>query len=295
MEKMRKTDLHVVFSSDIHYSDQIRSYGVKMDDRMQHWVDSILAEHKKEPIDLLVVNGDISQDHWNHPQWAPETGNCVRCGMESTIPNLIDRYINVLRQYFPVFVMSGNHEQYTDAEWKELVGNKCQDSMIIGNTLFLFLNNFKVDTPPTVCSCGSYTATDVAYIYEMLEKHPNYDVYLVAHYFDTAAKDGEVLIESALQELLVGNERIKGLFAGHTHGSRVQNLGSEWGNKTIAQTGNFSFNFPSSTTDLPFWGFRELIVTSDTVYSQYISVDGIANDANTASYTRTISDSVWYE
>jgi hypothetical protein len=59
-----KRDLRVILSSDIHCTDLLEWYGVGFRTRMQHWVDTVLAEHAADPIDLLVINGDISLDYW---------------------------------------------------------------------------------------------------------------------------------------------------------------------------------------------------------------------------------------
>lgn len=291
-DRRSETDLEtlrVLISSDIHYTDQMRTYGIDMDKRMQHWVDSILAEHEKEPIDLLVLNGDVSEDHWDHSQWDSVNGSCVLCGMDSTIPNLVDRYLNTLKQYFPVFVMPGNHEQYTNDEWKELVGNNRQDSMVIDNTLFLFMDNFRVTAVPAECSDGTYTPTDVDYINEMIATYPEHDTYIISHYIDPRAESQN------FRKLIVENERIKGMFSGHTHDSQLIELGEYWGNKTIAQTGHFSAYF-STSTEKAFWGFRELVITPEEAYSQYITVKSDAIiDGQEQHFERTTKNLVQYE
>ena len=61
-----RTDFRVVLSSDIHCTHLLEWYGVNYRDRMQHWVDSILYEQAQQPIDLLILNGDLSLDFWAH-------------------------------------------------------------------------------------------------------------------------------------------------------------------------------------------------------------------------------------
>ena len=57
-------ELRVLISSDVHCTDLQTWYGVNYRTRMQHWVDSVLKEHKENPFDLVVINGDISLDYW---------------------------------------------------------------------------------------------------------------------------------------------------------------------------------------------------------------------------------------
>ena len=55
--------LRVLLTSDIHYCTAAY-YGVEGKDRLQLWVDSVNAEHKREPLDLIIVVGDMSLDHF---------------------------------------------------------------------------------------------------------------------------------------------------------------------------------------------------------------------------------------
>ena len=41
----------------MHYTS-IYSYAVDKDTRLQLWVDGILAEHKRDPFDLIIILGD---------------------------------------------------------------------------------------------------------------------------------------------------------------------------------------------------------------------------------------------
>jgi len=67
-------------------------------------------------------------------------------------------------------------------------------------------------------------------------------------------------------------QRIRGLFMGHSHEHQVIPLGPEWGNKTIAQTGNFSYTMSGAHTG-GFWGFRDLLLSEEKAVSRYIMVE----------------------
>lgn len=266
---------------------------------MQHWVDSILAEHEANPIDLLVINGDTSLDYW-------KDGGSVLTNGTGTTQVWMEKYVSQLRDKMPIFVMPGNHEQYSNKDWCKIVGNCRQGSYVLGDTLFLFMDNYNAGLNPTTHNDGVYTATDVAYINAMMEAFPDKDVYIISHCFDTTSTNasGE-LVESGLQTLLAGDStnRIKGLFAGHTHESNLIELGEAWGNKTIAQTGNFAYSNTYSTLqseEEDLWGFRELFITDDTAYSRYIRVksSNIVKSsyapARTYNFERAIYNSITY-
>lgn len=280
---MKPTDdgkLRVWIGSDVHCTNLLEWYGWDYRDRMQHWVDSLLAEHARDPFDLVVINGDISLDFW------ASGGSVINHG-EGTSKIFINEYLSQLPEDLPVFVMPGNHEQYTDEQWVALTGNHRQGSMVIGDVLFLFMDNFASELNPNYHHDGIYTKTDVDYVEKMMNKHPDKDVYIITHYIDP---DKESI---AFKKLVADSDRIKGMFAGHTHQSKVIQLGVGWGNKTIAQTGNFAY-FKDSASE-SFWGFRELVISKEAAYSQYIIVESIATvDGRERHFKRTARNIVGY-
>ena len=273
-------DLRVLLSSDIHCTDLLEWYGVDYRTRMQHWVDSVLWEHAESPIDLLIINGDISLDYWING------GSILKKG-EGTAQIFVNEYLSQLPDEIAVFVLPGNHEQYSDEDWLALTGNHRQGYMELGGRLFILLDNFAGNLDPDYHHDGVYTPSDVAYIEELMAQHPEKDVYLIAHYFDTSAESAE------FKRLVKGNDRIKALFAGHTHKSGIIELDGAWGNKTIAQTGNFAYFKDSAKQS--FWGYRELIITEENAYSQYIIAESEATvDGINKKFARTILNQACY-
>ena len=274
--KVQTKDLRVLLSSDIHCTDLLEWYNVDFRSRMQHWVDSVLAEHAADPLDLLIINGDISLDYWINGGSVLEKG-------EGTAKIFITEYLSQLPKELPVYVMPGNHEQYSDEDWFALTGNHRQGAIALGGRLFIMLDNFGAQLDPNYHHDGAYTKSDVTYIKSMMEEYPDHDVYLVAHYFNTDAESSE------FKKLVEGNDRIKALFAGHTHKTAL----IEYAGKVIAQTGNFAY-FKDSAKE-SFWGFRELIITDENAYSQYIIADSNATvDGVNRHFNRTILSQVCY-
>jgi len=279
-EDLELRDLRVVISSDIHCTDLQEWYSTSYKVRMQHWTDTIKKEHKENPIDLLIINGDISLDYWVHG------GSVINKG-KGTSSFFVDEYLSQLPGEIEIFILPGNHEQYSDEDWLKITGNHRSGYTVIGGRLFIFLDNFRGNLDPKNHHDGVYLNTDVKYIEDLMAENPDLDVYLVAHYFDTSAESAE------FKKLVRENDRIKGLFAGHTHKSGVIELGEEWGNKTIAQTGNFAY-FKDSASE-SFWGFRELILTEKDGYSRYIISESEAVvDGVKTKFKRTIKNQVCY-
>jgi len=275
-------DLRVIISSDIHCTNLQQWYSTDYRTRMEHWVDTVTKEHAEKPIDLLIINGDISLDYWI------SGGSVLTYGEDRATTKLfINKYLSQIPDEIPVFVLPGNHEQYSDEKWTALTGNHRQGYMFVGGTLFICLDTFAGNLDPKVNHDGVYTGADVDYINSLMETYPECDVYLVAHHFDTAKES------AAFRKLVKENDRIKGLFSGHTHKTAIIELGEAWGNKTIAQTGNFAYF--KDTAKESFWGFRELVITDTDAYSQYIIAESEAKvDGEKMQFERTVRAQVTY-
>lgn len=272
--------LHVVFSSDIHCTYLKEWYSVNYNVRIQHWVNTLIKEHEENPIDLLVINGDISLDYWIHGGSVLEDGN-------KTSKYFLNSFLSQLPKDIPVIILPGNHEQYSDEEWFSITGNHRQGYYRLNGTLFIFPDTFGGELDPDYHHDGEYIGADVTYIKEVMAENPDCDVYLVAHHFDTEKES------AAFKKLVRETDRIKGLFSGHTHQTAVIQLDASWGNKTLAQTGNFSYVKNNITEE--FWGFRELIITEDAAYSQYVMAESSAKiNGVTTSFERTLSEQVTY-
>ena len=257
-------DLRVIISSDVHHTNIRTWYGVMSIVRMQQWVNAIKAEHEKKPIDLLIIAGDTSLDHLANE-------GTYTTSKVSTTKTFMENYVAQLPEEIPVFVLPGNHEQFSNEQWRELVGNDRYGTVELENNLFIMLDNYNSNLEPNRKGDPEYTLSDMDYINAQMAAHPDCEnVWLVAHHFDYANESAE------FKSLVKNDKRIKGLFSGHTHKCNVIDMGFDLGNKKLAQTGNFSYSYytayPTNDEDVKnsFWGFRELLITSTSGISNYI-------------------------
>ena len=270
----------VLLSSDMHYSIASQApytvpsnyYGVTNDDRLQLWVDSIKAEHQLAPIDLLIIPGDVSFDYCD------SRGTMTQLE-QSTVDTFVEKYVSQLPEEIDIFIMPGNHDAWTNANWSQKTGYPREGYLTLGDNLFIMVDTY--DNPDSmednygVGDNMTYQPIDVAWVQEIMDTYPTYNVWLISHYFDSANESDD------FKALVKDNARVKGLFAGHTHQSELISLGADYGNKAIAQTGNFAYSYytayptAGTTQDLldAMWGHRELVITSDSAYSQYILAD----------------------
>lgn len=270
----------ILLTSDIHCTDLETWYGVSDEDRLQHWLEEVLAEHARHPFDLILINGDISLDY--HAEKTPfEKGY-------STSYLFMKMFASRLPAGVPVLVTAGNHEQFPEETWQKITGNSRQCHAVLGNHTFIMLDGFREALKTTYDSTDEYSPMDVAYIKSLMERYPENHVWLISHFFDMDLESGE------FKELVAKDRRIKGLFMGHTHEHQLIPLGPEYGNKVIAQTGNFSYTM-SGAANGGFWGFRDLVIEDKKATSSYIMVDSdVILEEGPVHFGRWVNETVEY-
>ena len=251
----QRTDYRVLITSDMHCTFVNKWYGLSNEERMQHWVDSVLAEHERHPIDLIIFAGDLSLDFWGG------SGTYERFE-KSTTAEFIEKYVSQLPNEIVKLYLPGNHEAYTNEKWVEITGFERQFSYLLGNNLFICVDSFGPGNQT------DYTPMNVSFIKGEMEKYPDTNVYLVGHAFYENK-------ESDAFKAIVRDKRVVGLFQGHTHISDLITLSDKSGNKTLAQSGHFSFSEAEDPMN-DFWGFRDIVITEDSMVSSYIQVNSRA-------------------
>lgn len=248
----------ILITSDIHCTDLETWYGVSNAERMEHWLRQILGEHERQPFDLILIPGDISLDYHNK-QTPFDKGY-------STAYLFMKMYASRLPAGVPVLVTAGNHEQFPEEVWQRITGNPRQCHWVLENHTFVMLDTFREALLPTYDSSDVYSPVDTAYIRMLLERYPGNHIWLLSHWFELEEETEDFC------RLVAEEPRIKGLFMGHSHEHQLIPLGPEYGNKVIAQTGNFSYTMSGAHTG-GFWGFRDLVISEKKALSRYIMTD----------------------
>lgn len=272
-------EYRVLLTSDIHCTNLMTWYGVSDHDRLQHWVDCILAEHALRPFDLILIGGDISLDY--HDMKTPYDKGIFTSVM------FCEQFLSQLPKNVPVRLIPGNHEQFTHEDWRTVTGFERQNYALLGNNLFIMLDSYNARLSRIYDQLETYTVTDVSYIQSLMERYPTHKVWLYSHYFEPENET------DTFRRLIAANDRIKGLFMGHTHRSTIIQLGEFYKNKTIAQTGNFSYTCGDIHDE--FWGFRDLWISESGAISRYIQVDStIYSNGSKINIKRKITDIAEY-
>ena len=155
---------------------------------------------------------------------------------------------------------------------------------MVGNHTFVMLDGFREALGKGYDSSDVYSPMDTSYIRQLLERYPDNRMWLVSHWFQMEEESEE------FRRLVAGEPRIRGLFMGHSHEHQCLPLGPEYGNKVIAQTGNFSYTMSGAHTG-GFWGFRDLVIGEDRAVSRYIMVDSdVVLEEGPVHFARQISE-----
>ena len=160
--------LRVLAVGDTHYTSgrtadynepSIRmeaQYGITPEDRMQLFIDGILEEHEKKPVDAVLILGDIGNNDkafqkfykwYENGRFYDEKTDSFVGGVnrwESWKDYMFDvfykseydciyqvktRYFDQLTQHgIPYYVASGNHDAYTDEMWSDCFGPKYDEN-----------------------------------------------------------------------------------------------------------------------------------------------------------------------
>lgn len=249
-------DTNIIIMSDVHLC-HLSWYGVDSPTRMGHMIDDLNDYYKTEKYSSVFLLGDLSLDHWQH-----NGGGSWINSKTSNSQNLIKNYLTKLdcKDYK---LLPGNHEQYSDAKWKEITGFDRQYYVYMGGYLFIMLDNFRGELDPNYHHDGKYTQTDVEFVKKTMALYPDAPVVLCAHWFDVNAESTE------FKNLVKNEERILCMFVGHDHQTITDTLGADWGNKKMIHNGNFSYTKNNISDPQNKWGWRRVRLTKKGIDIAY--------------------------
>ncbi len=237
--------------------------GVTQKDKINKILSDILAEHKIEALDAVLVLGDLSIDDYDMRK----------------LPDIYCRRFKedcMDKLPCPAYALPGNHDSIPDEMWKEIFGYGREYSVKIGNNVFLMLDTFK-NIPATAACGGRFTGVDREFLQNELSKYTdNEKIFICTHY---TSKQNEPDFPD-IPNLVC-------LFRGHTHenevldfyGKPLFDIGGYGYNGTVGKDGKYTFNhfFPECS-----WGYNILEIEDDnvcvwhkTVNMKYLAENGI--------------------
>ena len=112
-----------------------------------------------------------------------------------------------------------------------------------------------------------------------MNKYPDKKVILISHFFNSG-KEIEYDAEREANNVetaksLISDDRVLVLFGGHNHSSHLQDLGADFGFKTLAFAGNYSYYGSDGDPGDHPWGFRDLVLQHDKIRTAYIIPENV--------------------
>ncbi|MBE6701947.1 MAG: hypothetical protein E7585_00825 [Ruminococcaceae bacterium] len=272
---MRKTRILLV--SDVHYTTEETAkqlkekypqsnasqangpiLGYTQKQRMDFLVQAVLKEHEKQPLDAILMPGDLSVDDYDF----------------RNLPyNYCEKFRNEVMAKFPVptYVQPGNHDSYTTEQWKTMFGTPRQFSAVIGGSLFLMADTY--NAPTNGASGSPYTPFDIAWAKAEMARHPDLPVFITAHYIHWR-REGE-----PFAAFLRENPRVKALFVGHSHRFETVRMGEAYNNRSMYDIGAFSYYTKPTNGKWDFnifhqdwrWGYQLLEFDDKTFKTWHVS------------------------
>lgn len=196
------------------------AFGYTQEQKIEAILDDISSHQKRENIDAIFVLGDLSLDDYGYR-------------------NLAENYLKKFKTDFldkvnkPWYAVAGNHDSYTNDEWKTIIGSNRQYSMKIGGAAFIMLDTF-ADAHAESASGSNYVGVDVDFLEKEIKKYPNEPIFLCSHYYKPSASDYKFF------KLLKKNERIVCMFRGHTHQNEIL-APEEMDYKCICDIGGYAY------------------------------------------------------
>lgn len=228
--------------------------GMTQKAKLEKLMSDIRAEHEKEPLDMVLILGDLSIDDYD-------------------LRKLPDNYCRKFKEEVmdklpcPVFALPGNHDSYPNSIWEEIFGYPREYSVKLGNNVFLMLDTFK--NLPAKGGCGSkYSGVDTDFLKEELSKYTDGEnIFVCAHYIRAE--------EPRLSEI----KNLTCLFRGHTHeselidfyGKPMFDIGGYGYNGVFIEGRGYTFNIFFENCA---WGYNMLEIEEDTasVYHRRVNM-----------------------
>ena len=232
------------------------AFGYTQREKIQCILDDINAFAERESIDAIMILGDISLDDYSYR-------------------NLPENYVQKFKEDFidqtsyPCYTIPGNHDSYSNEDWKKVIGTDRQFSVKIGDAVFIMLDTFSQD-PATGASGSPYVGVDTDFLEQELAKYPTETIFLCSHYYTADSNDYK------FTKLLKDNDRIVCMFRGHTHQNTLL-APEEMDYRFLVDIGGYGYNGGAATgndfsyfDDAWAWGYQVLEWNDTTAHIYHV-------------------------
>ena len=260
------------------------AFGKSQGEKVQKIYDDVIAESKLAPIDGVLVLGDLSIDDYDYRQ-LPEN-YCQKFKDEC-----MDRLP------CPAYAIAGNHDSYTNEQWREVFGYERQYCVEIGDSVFIMADTFAL-CPASSASGSPHTRLDGDFLESALNKYKGKKIFLCSHYFHA-----DETFDERTKRLIRESKDIVCLFRGHVHINSITELGKEFGFKKLIDIGGYGYSGCQVGDRWDFsifnydwaWGYQVLEIYDDKIRVYHVRTKNLYIASNGVfDVEKTISDEVEY-
>jgi predicted phosphodiesterase len=234
------------------------AFGYTQREKIEKIYEAVVSEHKKAPLDAVLVLGDLSIDDYSFRNLPVNYCKKFKEDCMDRLP-------------CPSYAIPGNHDSYPDEIWEETFGYGRQFTVEIGDAVFLMMDTFH-STPACSASGSPCTPLDADFLRFSLNRYKGRRIFICAHHI------AENVFTEETKELIRSSEDVVCLFRGHVHRNAVIDLGEALGHKTLIDIGGYAYNgkcidkrWTFSLFDFAWaWGYQILEWDDEAVHTYHI-------------------------
>lgn len=236
------------------------AFGKTQKGKIDKLLGDILEEHRRSPLDAVLVLGDLSIDDADFRNLPWDYCSRFREDCMDKLP-------------CPAYALPGNHDSYPDAHWKEVFGYGREFTVSVGDCVFLMADTFR-EVPAHGASGSPHNPLDPSFLRNCFGQHRRKKLFLCAHHLEQNTFLPEV------QKMIRENRDLVCMFRGHVHKNSITDLGDELGGQKLIDIGGYGYKgrvvngrYDFNYFDFAWaWGYQILEIYDDCIRTYHVKV-----------------------
>ena len=237
------------------------AFGRTQRQKVEKVYEDIMEEHRRSPLDAVLVLGDLSIDDYDFRQLPISYCKKFKEDCMDRLP-------------VPSYALPGNHDSWPNDLWKEMMGYDRQYVLEFGDCVFFMADTFPgvPAGPKDPASGGKIAPIDDEYLRVNLEKYKGKKIFICAHHIDGAriTDEGKRLIKESGDVVF--------MYRGHCHVNIVADMGEECGNVKLCDIGGYGYagqvvngKYTFNIFDFKWaWGYQIIEVYDDKIKTYHV-------------------------
>ncbi len=240
------------------------AFGKKQREKIEKVYLDIIEEHRRSPLDAVLVLGDLSIDDYDYRKLPISYVKKFREDCMDRLP-------------MPSYAIPGNHDSWPNELWREMIGYDRQYVLEFGDVVFLMADTFpgtpaKKDNP---ASGSAEAPLDDEFLRENLAKYKGKKIFICAHHIS------DRLITEEGRRLIKESGDVVCMFRGHVHINSVNDMGEDCGHVEMIDIGGYGYYGMQSDGKYDFnvfdfkwaWGYQIIEIYDDKIKTYHVKTD----------------------